>query len=159
MRNRATTFSERESRHLLAQQQATFRGRSDTFRWSFRNPIRCLDQAAAIAVLFLRFLRQPSRPIAPRPVANSGNVAGSGVGDVTNSGVPKERYSSPNRWRTAAGNGVVTCATPTATLSKLANTLKWRSTISKSMLVELASSKCSAGLSQASSLLREIVLT
>ena len=48
MRNRATTFSERESRHLLAQQQATFRGRSDTFRWSFRNPIRYLDRAAEL---------------------------------------------------------------------------------------------------------------
>jgi hypothetical protein len=27
----------------------------------------------------LRFLRQPSRPIAPRPVANNGRAVGSGV--------------------------------------------------------------------------------
>ena len=33
-----------------------------------------IDQAAC-----LRFLRQPSRPNAPRPVANSGSAAGSGV--------------------------------------------------------------------------------
>jgi hypothetical protein len=30
----------------------------------------------------LRFLRQPSRPSAPRPVANSGRAAGSGVAGV-----------------------------------------------------------------------------
>jgi hypothetical protein len=33
-------------------------------------------QATACA---FRFLRQPSRPIAPRPVANSGRAAGTGV--------------------------------------------------------------------------------
>jgi len=36
-------------------------------------------QAAAIAAAFFRFLRQPSRPIAPRPVAKSGKAAGRGV--------------------------------------------------------------------------------
>ena len=33
---------------------------------------------AAIAAVFFRFLRQPSRPNAPRPVAKSGRAAGSG---------------------------------------------------------------------------------
>jgi hypothetical protein len=37
------------------------------------------DQAAAIAAASFRFLRQPSRPIAPRPAAKSGRAAGSGV--------------------------------------------------------------------------------
>jgi len=37
------------------------------------------DQAGARAALFLRFLRQPSRPNPPRPETNSGRVAGSGV--------------------------------------------------------------------------------
>src|SRR5580700_7921004 len=35
--------------------------------------------AAAIAAAFFRFLRQPNKPIAPRPVAKSGRDAGSGV--------------------------------------------------------------------------------
>jgi hypothetical protein len=38
--------------------------------------IKCFDQAVAAA---FRFLRQPRRPNAPSPEANSGNVAGSGV--------------------------------------------------------------------------------
>ena len=37
----------------------------------------CFDQAAACA---FRFLRQPSRPNAPRPVANRGRAPGSGTG-------------------------------------------------------------------------------
>ncbi len=40
-----------------------------------RNPIRCFDQAV-IAAAFLRFVRQPNRPNAPK----SGSAAGSGVG-------------------------------------------------------------------------------
>jgi len=40
------------------------------------------DQTAAPARPF-RFLRQPRRPNAPRPVANSGNAAGSGVAEDT----------------------------------------------------------------------------
>jgi len=36
-----------------------------------------LDQAASDAVFL--FLRQPSRPIAPRPLANSGKAAGTEV--------------------------------------------------------------------------------
>ena len=51
-------------------------------RRSLRNPIRCFDQAAASAAAFLRFLRQPSRPNAPRPEAKSGSAPGSGVGAV-----------------------------------------------------------------------------
>ena len=39
-------------------------------------PIFLIDQATAAD---FRFLRQPSRPNAPRPVANSGRVAGKGV--------------------------------------------------------------------------------
>ena len=42
--------------------------------------IRCLDQAAIAAVL--RFLRQPKKPIAPRPVAKNGSADGSGVTDT-----------------------------------------------------------------------------
>src|SRR5580704_1421546 len=38
-----------------------------------------LYQAAATAAAFFRFLREPSRPTAPRPVAKSGKVAGRGV--------------------------------------------------------------------------------
>lgn len=45
-----------------------------------RNPARCFDQAAAAAATFFRLLRQPIRPIAPRPAAKSGNVPGRGVG-------------------------------------------------------------------------------
>ena len=52
--------------------------RKTASRRSLRNPIRCFDQAATIAAAF-RFLRQPSRPNAPRPVAKSGRAAGSGV--------------------------------------------------------------------------------
>src|SRR5208283_102818 len=48
-------------------------------RRSLRNPIRCFAQAASAAAF--RYLRQPSRPIAPRPVAKSGSAAGSGVCD------------------------------------------------------------------------------
>ena len=39
---------------------------------------RCFDQAAACAFLFRR---HPSRPKAPRPLANSGSAAGIGVAD------------------------------------------------------------------------------
>jgi hypothetical protein len=38
-------------------------------------PIRCIDQVAIAADAF-RFLRQPSRPKAPRPVATSGSAPG-----------------------------------------------------------------------------------
>jgi hypothetical protein len=37
-------------------------------------------QAAATATAPFRFLRHPSRPITPRPVAKSGSAAGRGVG-------------------------------------------------------------------------------
>ena len=37
---------------------------------------RNFDQAAARAAAFFRFLRQPNKPNAPRPVANSGRAAG-----------------------------------------------------------------------------------
>ena len=49
-----------------------------------RNPIRHFDQAAACA---FRFLRQPSRPNAPRPVAKRGSAVGRGS-TVTPSGLP-----------------------------------------------------------------------
>ena len=39
--------------------------------------------AYAKAATAFRFLRQPSRPIAPRPVAKSGRAVGSGVGANT----------------------------------------------------------------------------
>jgi hypothetical protein len=52
--------------------------RKTAARRSLRNPIRCFDQAAASAAAF-RFLRQPSKPNAPRPEAKSGRAAGSGV--------------------------------------------------------------------------------
>jgi hypothetical protein len=41
------------------------------------------DQAAAIASASFRFLRQPSRPITPRPVAKSGRAAGRGVASTS----------------------------------------------------------------------------
>jgi len=44
-------------------------------RRPFRNLIRCFDQAATKAAVFFRFLRHPSRPNAPRPVAKSGRAA------------------------------------------------------------------------------------
>ena len=44
-----------------------------------RNLISYFYQAAGAAAAFFRFLRQPSRPNAPRPVAKSGSAAGSGV--------------------------------------------------------------------------------
>jgi hypothetical protein len=73
--------------------------RKTPLRRSLRNPIRCLDQAAASAVAFLRFLRRESRPNAPRPVAKSGSAAGSGVAAVNSvkSVVPKvsESESDP----------------------------------------------------------------
>ena len=47
-------------------------------RRPLRNPIRCFDQVLATAAAF-RFLRQPSRPNAPRPLAKSGSAAGTGV--------------------------------------------------------------------------------
>jgi len=50
-------------------------------RRSFLNPIKYLDQEAAIATEFFRLLRQPSSPNAPRPVAKSGSAAGRGVVD------------------------------------------------------------------------------
>jgi len=53
--------------------------RKTASRRPLRNPIRCFDQAAARAAEFFRFLRQPSRPNAPRPVAKRGRAAGSGV--------------------------------------------------------------------------------
>ena len=73
--------------------------RKTASRRSLRKPIRCLDQAAAITPAFLRFLRQPSRPIAPIPVAKSGRAAGSGVMDAVKVGkstheVPPEQNSS-----------------------------------------------------------------
>ena len=40
----------------------------------------CLDQAAAKPALF-RFRRPATKPITPRPPANSGNAAGNGVAD------------------------------------------------------------------------------
>ena len=39
----------------------------------------CFDQAAPIAAAFFRFLRQPNKPNALRPVAKSGRAAGTGV--------------------------------------------------------------------------------
>ena len=49
-------------------------------RRSLQNSIGCFDQAA-IAAAF-RFLRQPSKPNAPRPEAKSGSAAGRGVADA-----------------------------------------------------------------------------
>ena len=46
-------------------------------RRSLRNSIWRFDQTAAF-----RFLRQPIRPNAPKPVANSGSAAGSGASDT-----------------------------------------------------------------------------
>ena len=48
---------------------------SPKFDWVY------FDQAAIACAFF--FLRQPSRPNAPRPVVNSGKAAGSGVSDDT----------------------------------------------------------------------------
>lgn len=45
-----------------------------------------LDQTAAA---LLRFLRQPNRPSAPRPVAKSGSAPGSGVSPPWEVGQPK----------------------------------------------------------------------
>jgi len=41
------------------------------------------DQVAASAAASFRFLRQPNKPNAPRPVAKSGSAAGSGVGSIS----------------------------------------------------------------------------
>jgi hypothetical protein len=54
--------------------------RKTASRRSLRNPIRCFDQAASAAAF--RFLRQPSRLNAPRPVAKSGRAAGRGVAEM-----------------------------------------------------------------------------
>src|ERR1700733_15923745 len=51
--------------------------RKTASRRSLRNPIRCFDQAGSAAAFF--FLRQPSRPNAPRPLAKRGKAAGKGV--------------------------------------------------------------------------------
>ena len=51
----------------------------DAARRSLRNPIKCFDQAASTAAF--RFLRHPSRPNAPRPVAN-GDVRSYNSGHV-----------------------------------------------------------------------------
>ena len=62
-------------------------------RRSLRNLIRCFGQAASAVAAFF-FLRQPSKPNAPRPVAKSGRAAGSGV-DVIGVNV-KSVPSTPN---------------------------------------------------------------
>jgi hypothetical protein len=56
--------------------------------------VRFTDQAATATAF--RFLRQPSRPIAPRPVAKSGRVAGSGV---TYAPLGKSTYKDAQRRR------------------------------------------------------------
>jgi hypothetical protein len=48
-------------------------------RRSLRNPIRCVDQAAASAAACFRFLRRANRPMTPTPPAKSGRAAGRGV--------------------------------------------------------------------------------
>ena len=50
--------------------------RKTASRRSLRNSVCCIHAASATAFLFLR---QPSRPRAPRPALNSGRAAGSGV--------------------------------------------------------------------------------
>ena len=62
--------------------------RKTAWRRSFQNSIWCFDQAASAAALF--FLRQPSSPKPPRPVAKSGSAAGSGVAD------PAETFAIPS---------------------------------------------------------------
>jgi hypothetical protein len=57
---------------------------------SLRNPIRCFGQAAACA---FRFLRQPSKPNAPRPVAKSESAPGSGVATAKPSRLTSENAS------------------------------------------------------------------
>jgi hypothetical protein len=47
-----------------------------------------LIQRAVVAAALFRFLRQPSRPNAPRPVTKSGRAAGSGVADTAGVAVP-----------------------------------------------------------------------
>jgi hypothetical protein len=62
--------------------------RKTASRRSLRNPIRCFNQTARVAAF--RFLRQPRRPNAPRPVAKSGSAAGNGewlaLGPTSNDG-------------------------------------------------------------------------
>ena len=67
----SATFSFLNSRHKKKDRLAAASPKSD----------QMFDQAASAAVLF-RFLRQPSRPNAPRPEAKSGRVAGSGVSAI-----------------------------------------------------------------------------
>jgi hypothetical protein len=57
-----------------------------------------LDQAA-IAPDCARFLRRPSQPIKPRPVAKSGSAAGIGVAaklENSNAGIPELRLTEWN---------------------------------------------------------------
>src|ERR1019366_9996834 len=65
--------------------------RKTASRRSLRNRIRCFDQAASA----FRFLRQPSRPNAPRPEAKSGRAAGRGVAPTALLVVIAARKASP----------------------------------------------------------------
>jgi hypothetical protein len=56
--------------------------RKTALRRSLRISFFDFDQAARARAAAFRFLRQPSIPIAPRPVAKSGKDAGSGVSDA-----------------------------------------------------------------------------
>ena len=103
-------------------------------RRSLRNSIRCLDQAAGAAAF--RFLRQPSRPNAPRPVAKSGRAAGSGVGVKLNvvlklSSTPCDPKRAQFRSQTNADPGAIevtraplTCAKGSAELLTPDDTVK-----------------------------------
>ena len=61
---------------LLDYALATYSAKTKQTGW---NEFRKFAQAAARAAAAFRFLRQPNKPIAPRPVAKSGSAAGSGV--------------------------------------------------------------------------------
>jgi hypothetical protein len=70
-------------RNIIGEMLARRSGSFDDLRAQKERPPRAAvspksDQLFFQAAAF-RFLRQPNRPIAPRPVAKSGRAAGSGV--------------------------------------------------------------------------------
>jgi hypothetical protein len=76
--NSCTAVKRREgpsNRHSRARVAVKTNGRS---QWASDAPLDALFVQATTACAF-RFLRHPNRPNAPRPVAKSGNAAGSGV--------------------------------------------------------------------------------
>ena len=69
-----TTYPPFTPEQIEETERFAFKNGKTASRRSFRNSIKSFDQAAAF-----RFLRQPSRPSAPRPMAKSGSAPGRGT--------------------------------------------------------------------------------